>query len=705
MTAYDTYHNKIGVKLSYLLSDIDKCSDNSLAVISYVAYEKRVQRNPAFRLKKGLGKGNEVLISWEHIPEWQAQCKARFGNPEVATNPLEKFYKQDAKTTRFFTDYRFDDDGAYLKPSQQKQYTVNANVMQAIIGLKSYRSLKRKSGNGSLAPLWQSLANDAYTFNDILKTKYNCQHTLGTSEKTIRTRYASFIKDGLVSIIDGRNNNQNAQIVTPEMLSLWCNIYAGQRNYKPTYIEVSKAYDSFLDGTLDIMVNETAEAYNHTLPCYRPASEATVYAYQSAWESRVSTHALRSGDRQKFMGLYEPYHKLKMPEFAGSMISVDDRQPPFEYEKGKRLWFYMGVDVASGAITTWVYGNSKEGIVEEFYRQMVRNYTMLNKKIPYELECESSLNASYKETLLQNGAMFQSVRIEANNARGKFCERVWGQQRYGDEKKRAGWIGRPFAKNEANQRGPGKIEIIPKNVIIENCIEDIQNRNNALHPNQDLYPGLTRWDVFEDKQHPDLTPTNWAGILPHIGHKTKTSMKVGRINLQGQACVVGFDNEVALGERLINVMKKIEGETVNVYWLDDNHGNVLKAIVYDMQGTQICEVLSTLAYQRSTLERTGNDAENRTIMSAYAATVLGYINRNAKKIERVTIVETPQPKSNRFSAAALGLAVKSNDRVTIPFGELEGKEVETLPPLEPEYTETFNQILTNYNSSTASRFA
>ncbi len=120
--------------------------------------------------------------------------------------------------------------------------------------------------------------------------------------------------------------------------------------------------------------------------------------------------------------MYEPFHKLKQPEFAGSIISVDDRQPPFEYAAGKRMWFYCGADLGSKAFTCWVYGTSKEGIILEFYPQMVRNYTKWGLQLPYELECESSLNANYKTSLLQPGAMFQQVRIEANNARGKGIE-------------------------------------------------------------------------------------------------------------------------------------------------------------------------------------------------------------------------------------------------------------------------------------------
>ena len=124
------------------------------------------------------------------------------------------------------------------------------------------------------------------------------------------------------------------------------------------------------------------------------------------------------GNRQVLIGDTIPYHSLlHLPAYY-----IDDRQPPFEYAKGKRMWFYNGIDLGSEAFTTWVYGKTKEGIIMEFYRQMVRNYEEWGFKLPYELECESSLNSSFADTFLREGYMFEAVRIEANNARGKCIE-------------------------------------------------------------------------------------------------------------------------------------------------------------------------------------------------------------------------------------------------------------------------------------------
>jgi len=696
-SAYEHYANKIGVKLSFLLSDIVRCSDNSIAVMSYAAYKLKVHRNENLRLRSGGGKGNEVLINFLAMPDdWKKQCIERFGNPETASNPLEKFFKMDAAAKAYYDTYRFADNGEYLSPVQVKRYTVNASTMNALVALKSARQMAIKSRGGSLSKLFSSLANDLCLFNDILKSKYNVKHTLGTSEKTVRNRIDSYLKYKYDSIIDGRNNNNNAQVVTPEMIQLWKELYAGQYQYKPTYYEVYEKYVLFLAGQLDVVVNGTGEIYDHKAEHYRTASEATVYAYQSVWENKVATHAIRSSDRQKFKGLYEPFHKLSQGEYAGSLLSIDDRQPPFKMPDGNRLWFYMGVDTNSEAFTCWVYGSSKEGIILEFYRQLVRNYTAWGIKLPNELECESSLNTSYKDSLLQPGAMFQEVRIEANNARGKAIEQYWRRVRYGKDfdKKEHAWLGRPFAKDEANQKDSSKTPTLSKNEIVQKSLATIQKWNNMPHSNQELHPGMSRWDVFLDKQHPQLKPINWAGILPYIGYTQKTSMKAGRIVLQGKHRVVGYNGEVALGQMLIQIMKKIEGEQVIVYWLDDTRGDVLKALVYDMECNQVCELLGDLEYHRAKLDRTEEDYRNRELTSAYSATVQSYIRNNTKIIERITLIEHLQMpiKPSRFKIDEL-------DRY-----QATDTPAEILPMSEDNFNNHLNGFERAFNTSTASRY-
>ena len=686
---YDIFQNKVGVKLSFILSDEERKHPNSLELISYDAYKKKSIRNRGFRLKKGCGPGNEALINWESMPhEWQELCREKLGDPQTDHNPLEKFFKISAAAKAYYDAYQFDND-EYLSTEQKKKYTLNASVMEAVVALKSYREAQRKSRGGSIRGIWESLAHDVVNFQDRLKTLGHGQHTLPGSVKRLRMRFDNFKKFSYEEFVDGRNNNKNAQVVTPEMINIWQAIYAGQRNRKPTYIEVSIRYDAFLKGDLEIISNDTGELFNRKEEAYKPVSENTVFAYQSAWAQRSVAHSMRSGDRQKFKSAYEPWHKLIQPKFAGSILSIDDRQPPFEYATGKRMWFYNAIDLGSEAFTCWVYGDTKEGIIHEFYRQLVRNYTAWGLNIPHELECESSLNSHYKDNLLENGAMFQEVRIEANNARGKRIEAYYKPLRYNLEKEEDGWIARPFALSESNQKGPGKVEKFSKDEIVKKALRAIERWNNTPHSNQELHPGMSRWDVFMDKQHPELKPTNWAGILPHLGYRTESSMNLGRITLQGKHRVVGFNGEVALGDQLIGIMKRIEGKKVDVYWLDDNNGQVLKSLVYDKEGNLICELLGDLAYHRAKLERTPQCEENRRLFSEYKVSVDAYIKRNARNIESVTLIEKPKQISKR----------------SVMPGLESYEEPTTAPEVLPELDEaTESQYTKSYNTSTASRF-
>ena len=63
--------------------------------------------------------------------------------------------------------------------------------------------------------------------------------------------------------------------------------------------------------------------------------------------------------------------------------------------------------------------------------------------------------------------MFQNVRIEANNARGKKIERYFGKLRYEVEKQREGWLARPFALSESNQAGSAPKKIIPSDRLVQ----------------------------------------------------------------------------------------------------------------------------------------------------------------------------------------------------------------------------------------------
>jgi len=589
------------------------------------------------RLQLG-GNGRQLLVAYDSLPP---HIQQGLGDPRKVNHILERYYKIDSDAVAYYaSEFKFP-DGSYLDQEHQEEYIINASVLQAIIKLRSARESERHSKGKTLKGIPSTLCSDAISFQKVLHTKHRVQHTIPESYKHFSQTLKEFEKDGYSTLVSGKHKNANRRKVTDATLELLNNLFAGQ-SYKPTATEIAKQYDCFLTGYLGVINNATGEIYDPKE--YKKLGHRTITNYLAQWSNAIGTHGKRSGDRQKFMSAFSPFHSLDKPKFAGSVISIDDRQPPFKYGDNKRVWFYNGIDLGSEAFTCWVYGHTKEGIIEDFYRQLIRNYHEWDFNIPAELEAEMSLNSMYVNTFLQEGSMFQYVRIEANKARAKRIEAYYKPLRYGLEKKREGWLARPKALSESNQAGPEPVKEIPYDDIIEGCLRDIETWNNMPHS---VHTDMSRWEVFQTMQNPKLKPTNYNSFLPHIGHKTQTSCNVGFIQLQRKFFCLGDNGVLARGERLINLMKQAEGKEVDVYWLDDNQGKVFKALVF-IGDQMICEAIAKPTYNRATIERTPQDEANRTLMSAYQTTIESYGRDQLHNLDKVTIIDNTPPLKKSF---------------------------------------------------------
>ena len=596
-------------------------------------------------LQRGGGKNMKLILDFDSLPK---HIQDKLGDPRKVDHVLQNYYKTDSVAVDFYSTFRRP-DGSNLLPTEQQRYITNASVLIALIKLKEKHTTERIKLNMSLKGIYTFLCDESNSFNQYLAKRDLPEHNLPThpirfkealnnfetpfnlAGKDFQFNYLAIVKD-----VEGKRKT-NPLKVDDSVLAILNGLFTTQ-SHKPNSTEIHRAYEAFLNGYAQVYNEDSGEIFD---PKGFPSlSESTVKNYLAKWENKAANYKARSGDRQKLMGQFKPFHQLDRPKFAGSLISIDDRNPPFKDLTGKRVWFYNGIDLASECFTVFVYGKTKEGIITEFYRQMVRNYTEWGLNLPYELEAESALNSSFKKTFLQEGYMFQKVRIEANNARGKRIERYFGALRYEVEKKRAGWLARPTAKSESNQANAGDVPLIPYDNIIQNGIEDLFEWNNSPH-SQD--PTKTRWEYFLEHQHPELKPTNWQSILPYLGFHQQTSCNTGYIQLQGKHRAIALDGKICLGNDLITALKAIEGKDIDVFWLDDNRGNVLKALAY-YQGRFICEVQEMPKYNRASLERTADDEKARELQSAYVASVEGFIRQQERSLQRINIIHNPKPQ-------------------------------------------------------------
>lgn len=589
------------------------------------------------RVGRGGGKGNPVFISFDSLSE---EMRDAIGDPRKDEHVLVRFFNIDQAAVDYFNDVRT--KTGFLDDAKKREYVTNASLLNAAIRLTEARRMEWISrGKTSMRSLDSSVCQDLLQFKPVLKKRFQRDFDLPENMKRLVDKLREYRalegEERYNYLINGQYGNTNATIKTQQQTELLESMFLCQK-HKPTATDIARQYDAFLGGYVEVISCATGEVYNPK--DFGKLSLRTITGYLAEWQSRIATYSKRAGNRQKFISEFIPYASMEHTKFAGSIISVDDRQPPFWYAKGKRIWFYCGVDLGSEAITTWVYGKSKEGIIVDFYRQMVRNYTEWGLCLPNEIECESSLNSTYRENMLSDGGMFQHVRMEANKARGKRCERYWKDLRYEHEKKRFGWIARPGALSESNQMSDEKTPIIPYDELAKDCLRDIVAWNNMPHTQQDKYPGKTRWEVLLENQHPDLKPTNWNMILPYIGKKVETSCKAGTIKLQRKEFFLGLNGKISRGDELVSLMELVEGKELDVYWLDGNDGEVLKALVYLRDGSRMmCEAYLKPTYHRAKIEQTAQDRENMTIVMAYIETINGYVSRRKASIERVLVID------------------------------------------------------------------
>lgn len=598
------------------------------------------------KVQKG-GNGRMLLIDFDSLP---MDMQNSIGDSRKMHHPLIKHYETSAAAVRFYSNFEFE-DGTPLKIEAQEKYITNASVLIAISNLRDERlndwAMKGKTGGKLMQTLWQ----DAITFNEFLPKLHAVTHSLPKGETHFGRVFKEFLNNdstefNFKSLISGKERNANAKKMTDEMLQLLNDMFAGQ-DHKPTRSDVSDQYQAFLEGNLDIISHRTGEIYNPKEKYYKSLSDASVIGWLGRWENAIGTEAKRSGDRQKTIQKYIPSHMFTKLKESGLLLSIDDRQPPFFYnEKRERVWFYMALDVASEAWTCWVWGKSKTGLIMDFYRQLVRNYEEWGINLPLELECESSLNSSFKNTFLKNGAMFDEVTIYTHYARGKAIERKIGELRYRHEKDKVGWLARPHARKEDNQKSEDDFTVVPFENIVRQSLMDVQTWNNMAHGEK---KDKSRWEFFLENQTQKTQPTNWKAFLPYIGFPEDTSCNAGIINFRSKKYVLALNSKIALGEDLLRLLTHVEGKQFTIYWLDGNDCETLKALIYH-QGMLICEAIPQPGYSKSKYERADDPIHdiNRQLMSAYSTTVSAFMAERKREIDRVTIVDRRKKTLNNF---------------------------------------------------------
>ena len=263
---------------------------------------------------------------------------------------------------------------------------------------------------------------------------------------------------------------------------------------------------------------------------------------------------------------------------------------------------------------------------------------------PAEVEVEHHLVNNFSDELMRAGVVFPFVRwCNPGNSQEKRAEHFHRTKKYGIEKRTQVGIGRWYAALEVNRPRIEKVYDEKNNTykqatysfdqLVADDISAIGQYNNMLHPNQKMYPGLTRWEVLCNNQNPNLTPINKALLYRFIGEKTRTSIA------RNMYCKVRGDKYILPQPELIDRLTPRDN-SVQAYYLPDNEGNVSEVYVYqDDNFIATCTRLDP--YNEAKAETTERDVHSYEEQSKYVSQFDSMIKKEA--IAKVSILPRGVP--------------------------------------------------------------
>ncbi len=579
-----------------------------------------------------------ILLGYEALLEEHKNIVVqKLGNPYelVVRTPVLSMIKPNPEAYNHFATYTYN-GGEKLPYKRILQYTRGEAVLSFINKHTKIQDIRKNFGMDGV-DFYRHITNIIeqeklrgqdlnYEGPEQLDGKFPASY----AKLLKRSRDYAAADNGFSFFIHPSFGNSNSVKVTADTEDLLNDIYV--LNHKPNYTEVHRIYSDFILGKHSIINAETGEVYDHTE--YKAVGVSTVYGYVSAWENKSVTHKKRSSDKIGYNQAYRPYASLEVPQLAGSLISMDDRDLPFKTINNIRVKAYLAMDVASEAFIGYSFNATDKDmtLVMDCFRDMYKNLAAAGYNQPAEVEVEQHLMSTLKEGILNEGAVFPYVRFaQAANPQEKSIERAFRRMRYGLDKQIAGWIPRPFAKDEANQSRTEediKTAYTPDQVI-QIATANIIEWNNQLHPNQKAFKGLTRLQVWHQKQNELLLPIRWQQIAKYLGHQTFSSINRGEIRAFNGLYVLDTMKETAHLEN---------GQDLEIYGLEDQFGTITCIHIYK-HGEFVLTANAKVRWQKARIEQTDADRQKIITQQKYTAAFDADVKERKSKLKKLAVIK------------------------------------------------------------------